>query len=303
MTGIVFGLAPAFNAPERGPARRAQGCQPRIDRAPAHLGPQRAGRVRDRVRLRPARRRGSADPQLRPRARRRSGLPPVAARSRSASIPTASYSTREQRIAYFDDVLRRVREIARRRGAPASPTRCRSARNRTWGVRAKGVVYERGRVPTAFVRDRQRRLSRGDGHSAARPDATSLRPTRRPSEPVIVINESMAQRALARTGSDRQSRRSTRAAPERARRRRRRRRAAPRARAGVGQRDVHPAAPVRRPAVHRSGGPLDRCRRRRSSPPFAQALKPLAPNLPGERRPHDAAAGRSSRCRRGASSS
>ena len=45
-------------------------------------------------------------------------------------------------------------------------------RNRTWGARAKGVTYERGRAPVGVRARGQRRLSRGDGHSAAWPAAT-----------------------------------------------------------------------------------------------------------------------------------
>ena len=126
VTGVVFGLAPAFQRAGGDAARRAEGRQPRLDRPP-HLGAQRAGRLRDRVCLRAARRRRPADAQLRPRARRRSRLPSVAARvtvrvdpdsvvhdARADSSPTSTKCCAAC-----------ARSPASRR--PASPTRCRSA--------------------------------------------------------------------------------------------------------------------------------------------------------------------------------
>jgi len=65
-------------------------------------------------------------------------------------------------------------------------------RNRTWGARAKGVTYERGQGPTAFVR------IVSDGYPGAM--GIPLRTGRdiapgdtRSSEPVIMINETMAR--------------------------------------------------------------------------------------------------------------
>jgi hypothetical protein len=65
-------------------------------------------------------------------------------------------------------------------------------RNRTWGARAKGVTYERGRGPTAFPRIVT------DGYTAAM--GVPLRAGREisasdtaTSEPVIVVNETMAR--------------------------------------------------------------------------------------------------------------
>ena len=59
--------------------------------------------------------------------------------------------TREQRNAYFDEVLRRVKEIPGVQGAGITDA-LPLGRNRTWGSPAKGVTYERGRFPFAFVR-------------------------------------------------------------------------------------------------------------------------------------------------------
>ena len=176
--------------------------------------------------------------------------------ARAATIrvdPDSRYTTREQRNAYFDEVLRRVRAIPGVESAGITDA-LPLGRNRTWGARAKGVTYERGRDPSAFVR------IVSDGYPAAmgiplragRDISPSDTPT---SEPVIVINETMA-RALW-PGQDPIGkyilggvRQGT------ARGRRRRRRAPPRARAGLGQRDVPADAPVRRSVVGRPGRPL-----------------------------------------------
>jgi predicted permease len=74
--------------------------------------------------------------------------------ARSATIrvdPDSRVTTPEQRLAYLDDVLRRVGQapgIERAAITDALPL----GRNRTWGAGAKGVTYERGQYPTAFVR-------------------------------------------------------------------------------------------------------------------------------------------------------
>jgi predicted permease len=106
--------------------------------------------------------------------------------------PDASYSTRERRLAYFDEVLRLVKEIPGVESAGITDA-LPLGRNRTWGARAKGVTYERGQGPSAFVR------IVSDGYPAAMgiplkagrdisPQDTAT------SDPVIVINETMARR-------------------------------------------------------------------------------------------------------------
>jgi predicted permease len=105
--------------------------------------------------------------------------------------PDKSYSTREMRLAYFDDVLRRVRAIPGVESAGITDA-LPLGRNRTWSPRAKGVTYERGRSPQAFVRIVT------DGYPAAmgipikagRDISERDRPT---SESVIVVNETMAR--------------------------------------------------------------------------------------------------------------
>jgi predicted permease len=114
--------------------------------------------------------------------------------ARAATIrvdPDSRYATREQRTAYFDEVLRRVKEIPGVESVGITDA-LPLGRNRTWGARAKGVTYERGQAPSAFVR------VVSDGYTAAM--GIPLRAGRdiAPSdtaatEPVIVINETMAR--------------------------------------------------------------------------------------------------------------
>ncbi len=105
--------------------------------------------------------------------------------------PDSRYTTREQRIAYFDEVLRRVKEIPGVESAAITDA-LPLGRNRTWGSAAKGVTYERGRFPTAFVR------VVSDGYPAAlgiplRAGRDILPSDTATSEQVIVINETMAR--------------------------------------------------------------------------------------------------------------
>jgi predicted permease len=114
--------------------------------------------------------------------------------ARAATIrvdPDSRYATREQRDVYIDEVLRRVKEIPAVEAAGITDG-LPLGRNRTWGARAKGVIYERGRAPFAFPR------IVSDGYPAAmgiplragRDIAASDTQT---SEPVIMINETMAR--------------------------------------------------------------------------------------------------------------
>jgi predicted permease len=114
--------------------------------------------------------------------------------ARAATIrvdPDSRYATREQRTAYFDEVLRRVKEIPGVESAGITDA-LPLGRNRTWGARAKGVTYERGQAPSAFVR------VVSDGYTTAM--GIPLRAGRdiaasdtAATEPVIVINETMAR--------------------------------------------------------------------------------------------------------------
>jgi predicted permease len=65
--------------------------------------------------------------------------------------PDSRATTPAQRLAYMDDVLRRVGQgpgIERAAITDSLPL----GRNRAWGAGAKGAVYERGRYPLAYVR-------------------------------------------------------------------------------------------------------------------------------------------------------
>jgi len=114
--------------------------------------------------------------------------------SRAATVrvdPDNRYTTPEQRSAYFDEVLRRVRAMPGVEGAAIGDA-LPLGFNRTWGARAKGVVYERGRAPLAFIR------IVSDGYATAM--GIPLRTGRdlaitdtATSEPVVVINETMAR--------------------------------------------------------------------------------------------------------------
>jgi predicted permease len=105
--------------------------------------------------------------------------------------PDRRYSTREQRLTYFNEVLRQVKEIPGVEAAGITDA-LPLGRNRTWGAPAKGITYERGKFPFAFPR------IVSDGYVAAmgipliagRDIAPGDTPT---SEPVIVVNETMAR--------------------------------------------------------------------------------------------------------------
>jgi predicted permease len=105
--------------------------------------------------------------------------------------PDSRYTTRDQQDSYIDEVLRVVKGIHGIEAAGITDA-LPLGRNRTWGTRAKGVTYERGRVPSTFVR------IVSDGYPAAM--GIPLRAGRdiapsdtRQSAPVIVINETMAR--------------------------------------------------------------------------------------------------------------
>ena len=105
--------------------------------------------------------------------------------------PDSRYTTPEQRNAYFDEVLRRVKDIPGVQSAGITDA-LPLGRNRTWGSPAKGVTYERGRFPFAFVR------VVSDGYPAAMGiplrAGRDLLPSDTPtSEPVMMVNETMAR--------------------------------------------------------------------------------------------------------------
>ena len=105
--------------------------------------------------------------------------------------PDSRYTTREQRNAYVDEVLRRVKEIPGIEAAGITDA-LPLGRNRSWGARAKGVTYERGRFPSAYPR----MISDGYFSAMSIPlrAGRDIQPSDTPtSEPVIVVNETMAR--------------------------------------------------------------------------------------------------------------
>lgn len=106
--------------------------------------------------------------------------------------PGRQYDTREKRDAYFDDLLRRVREtpgIVAAGITDALPL----GRNRTWGVAAKGVQYQRGQRPFGFVR----LVSPGYVGTMGIPLKEGRDFTERDTidaEQVVIINETLAKR-------------------------------------------------------------------------------------------------------------
>src|SRR5690606_1623561 len=63
--------------------------------------------------------------------------------------PDERVTTADQRRAYIDEVLRLTRDVPGVTAAGISDS-LPLGRNRTWGARAKGVVYERGQAPLAY---------------------------------------------------------------------------------------------------------------------------------------------------------
>ena len=105
--------------------------------------------------------------------------------------PDSRYSTNEQQNTYFNEVLRRVREVPGVTGAGLTDA-LPLGRNRTWGAGAKGQTYERGKYPLAFVRVisdgyfKAMGISMIDGRDLSERDTPA-------TEPVIVINQTLAR--------------------------------------------------------------------------------------------------------------
>ena len=105
--------------------------------------------------------------------------------------PDARYSTQAQQNAYFDEVLRRVRDIPGIAAAGLTDA-LPLGRNRSWGAPAKGQVYPRGKFPSAFVRVVSDGYLKALGIALIAGRDISDRDV--PSgEPVIVINQTLAR--------------------------------------------------------------------------------------------------------------
>jgi predicted permease len=113
--------------------------------------------------------------------------------ARSATIrvdPDARVNTDDQRRAYLADVLRRVGEAPGIEHAAITDT-LPLGRNRAWGAGAKGVTYERGKYPTAFVRVVSEGYPAAMGVTvlAGRDLSASDMPG---TEPVMLVNKTLA---------------------------------------------------------------------------------------------------------------
>jgi predicted permease len=113
---------------------------------------------------------------------------------RAAAIrvdPDKQYSTQAQQNAYFDELLRRVKEVRGIEAAGLSDA-LPLGRNRSWGAPAKGQVYPKGKFPVAYVRVvsdgylKAMGIPLRAGRDLSERDVPS-------SEPVIVVNETLAR--------------------------------------------------------------------------------------------------------------
>jgi putative ABC transport system permease protein len=106
--------------------------------------------------------------------------------------PARQFPAHAQQNAYFDEVLRRVKEIPGIQAAGLTDA-LPLGRNRSWGAGAKGQFYPEGQYPNAFVRIVSDGYLRTMGIPLRAGRDVSERDTQS-SEPVIMINETMARR-------------------------------------------------------------------------------------------------------------
>ncbi len=104
--------------------------------------------------------------------------------------PDSRVTTQVQRLAYMDDVLRRVSQAPGIDRAAITDT-LPLGRNRTWGAGAKGAAYERGQYPLAFVRVVSEGYPRAMGISLLAGRDFSARDTS-DKEPVMLVNKTLA---------------------------------------------------------------------------------------------------------------
>jgi predicted permease len=113
--------------------------------------------------------------------------------ARTATIrvdPDSRVTTPAQRLAYMDNVLRRVSQAPGIERAAITDT-LPFGRNRTWGAGAKGATYERGKYPLAFVRV----VSEGYPAAMGIPllAGRDFSPSDMPGkEPVMLVNKTLA---------------------------------------------------------------------------------------------------------------
>jgi predicted permease len=106
--------------------------------------------------------------------------------------PDSHYKTQPQQNAYFDEVLRRVRALPGVEAAGLSDF-LPLGRNRSWGAGAKGQTYPRGQYPTAFPRVVTDGYIKAMGIPLVAGRDLSERDTP-DTEKVIVVNETLARR-------------------------------------------------------------------------------------------------------------
>jgi predicted permease len=105
--------------------------------------------------------------------------------------PDRQRSTQAQQNTYFDEALRRVKEVPGIEAAGLTDA-LPLGRNRSWGAAAKGHVYARGQYPNAFVRIVSDGYIKAMGIRLRAGRDLSERDTPS-SELVIMINETMAR--------------------------------------------------------------------------------------------------------------
>jgi len=102
------------------------------------------------------------------------------------------FNSKAEQNAYYDEVLRRMREVPGIQAASLTDA-LPLGRNRSWGAGAKGKVYAPGEYPDAFVRIisdgymKTMGIEVREGREFNEQDAEK-------SDPVIVVNETMARR-------------------------------------------------------------------------------------------------------------
>jgi predicted permease len=113
---------------------------------------------------------------------------------RAAAIrvdPDATYKTQAQRNGYYDEVLRRAREMPGVEAAGLTDA-LPLGRNRTWGAGEKGHTYPKGQYPIAYVRIASDGYTRSMGIPLKEGRDFSPRDTP-DTEQVMLINETMAR--------------------------------------------------------------------------------------------------------------
>lgn len=105
--------------------------------------------------------------------------------------PDSQYSTAAQQNAYFDEALRRVRELPGVQAAGLTDSLPLGV-NRSWGAGAKGQTYPKGQNPSAFVRVVSDGYVKAMGIPIRAGRDLSERDTPT-ADPVIMINETMAR--------------------------------------------------------------------------------------------------------------